>query len=86
MSRTTLDIDRTVLEQLRRRAAAEKKSMGQVASEVLAPALAGDAVMDEARPLLWVGKDMGRPMIDLEDEEALWRLLDREKLEQDWRR
>ena len=36
MPRTTLDLDATVLADLRRRAAAEGKSMGQVASEWLA--------------------------------------------------
>jgi len=83
MSRTTLDIDGTVLEQLRRRAAAERKSMGQVASEMLAPALAGSDVASEARPLQWIGKGMGKPKIDLEDKDALWQLLDREQLEKD---
>ena len=57
--------------------------MGQVVSEVLAPALAGDASVGEARPLLWAGKDMGRPTIDLEDKDALWQVLDREQLEKD---
>lgn len=83
MSRTTLDIDGTVLEQLRRRAAEERKSMGQVASEMLAPALAGGAAAREPQPLRWATKNMGKPRIDLEDKEALWRFLDREQLEKD---
>ena len=36
MPRTTLDLDASVLEQLRKRAVTEHKSMGQVASERLA--------------------------------------------------
>jgi len=39
MPRTTFDLDATVLADLRRRAAAESKSMGQVASELLAVGL-----------------------------------------------
>jgi plasmid stability protein len=85
MSRTTLDIDGTVLEQLRERAAAEGKSMGQVASELLAPGLAGSGSAHEPRPLRWISKSMGKPRIDLEDKEALWQLLDREHLEKDVR-
>jgi plasmid stability protein len=85
MSRTTLDIDGTVLEQLRERAAAEGKSMGQVASELLAPGLAGAGSAPEPRPLRWIGKSMGKPRINLEDKEALWQSLDREQLEKDER-
>jgi hypothetical protein len=81
MPRTTLDIDGTILEQLRRRASAERKSMGQVASEVLAPALATGAPAGAPAPLRWAAKRMGKPKIDLEDKEALWRLLDREQIE-----
>ena len=83
MTRTTLDIDGTVLEQLRTRAVEERKSMGQVASEMLAPALASGARPHDPRPLRWISKDMGKPKIDLEDKEALWQLLDREQLEKD---
>lgn len=54
---------------LRRRGARESKSMGQVASEVLARALA------EADPapgdFEWISRDLGRPMIDLDDDEAV---------------
>jgi len=41
MPRTTLDLDALVLRELRRRGARERKSMGQVASEVLAGACQG---------------------------------------------
>jgi hypothetical protein len=81
MSRTTLDIDGMVLEQLRKRAAAEGKSMGQVASELLAPGLAGDRSARESRPLRWISKSMGKPRIDIDDKEALGRMFDREYLE-----
>jgi plasmid stability protein len=80
MPRTTLDLDATVLADLRRRAAAEGKSMGQVASELLAGSLAAGEVTPP-RALNWARKDMGPFKVDLEDKEAVWNLLDREELE-----
>jgi hypothetical protein len=80
MPRTTLDLDATVLADLRRHAAAEGKSMGQVASELLAGTLGADEAMPP-RPLNWASKDMGPFKVDLEDKEAVWNLLDREELE-----
>jgi plasmid stability protein len=79
--RTTLDVDGTVLNQLRARAAKEGKSMGQVASEMLAPALAESERVREGQPLRWASKKMGTPKIDLEDKESLWLSLDREHRE-----
>jgi hypothetical protein len=75
MARTTLDLDSSVLEQLRRRARAEHKSMGQVASERLAGAL-GEDTPDESTPLRWSTRHMGKPKVDLQDKDALWRVLD----------
>ncbi len=80
MPRTTLDIDATVLADLRSRAAAEHKSMGQIASELLADGL-GEVGAAEPRPLNWATKSMGPFKIDLEDKQAVWNLLDREELE-----
>jgi hypothetical protein len=76
MARTTLDIDATVLEQLRRRGEAERKSMGQVASELLAAALAAAAPAGEAPPFRWRTADLGPPLVDVEDKDALHRALD----------
>jgi hypothetical protein len=75
MPRTTLDLDASVLEQLRRRAASERKSMGQVASEQLAAGLEQGAP-DKPGPLRWPSRHMGKPRIDLEDKDALWKVLD----------
>ncbi|HWM63450.1 MAG TPA: hypothetical protein VNP96_05605 [Solirubrobacterales bacterium] len=80
MPRTTLDLDRTVLEELRQRAASEGKSMGRVASEVLAAGL-HEAVDRKPQPLELPRRPMGRFKVDLEDKEALRGLLDREELE-----
>jgi hypothetical protein len=72
--RTTLDLDPTITRELRKRAKQQRKSMGQVASEALAVAFAqddGDPVEFE-----WKTHDMGLPLVDLEDKDALYRILD----------
>ncbi len=79
MPRTTFDLDATVLAELRRRAAGEGKSMGQVASELLAVGLHDETAV-EARPLNWAKKEMGSFKIDLEDKGAVQNLLDREEM------
>jgi hypothetical protein len=76
MTRTTLDLDPSVLSELRRRGQRESKSMGQVASELLARALAEPADSGGASPLAWVSRDLGPPRVDLEDREAVHMLLD----------
>jgi hypothetical protein len=75
MPRTTIDLDSSVLAQLRRRARAERKSMGQVASERLAVSL-GAETPAEPGPLSWPAWHMGAPRVDLDDRDALWRVLD----------
>lgn len=77
MPRTTLDLDATVLADLRRRAADQGKSMGQVASEVLAVGLYDESATEQP-PLLWARRDLGLK-IDLEDKDAVWRILDGEE-------
>jgi plasmid stability protein len=77
MPRTTLDIDATVLVDLRRRAATEGKSMGQVASELLVIGM-DDERIRELPPLKWARKDLGLK-VDLEDKDAVWRILDAEE-------
>ena len=79
MPRTTLDLDASVLRELRRRGARERKSMGRVASEVLAAGLREPAPREPA-PLHWPSRHMGRARVDLDDREALGRLLDGEYL------
>jgi plasmid stability protein len=73
--RTTLDLDPSVVRELRERGARERKSMGALASELLAQAFATKS--DAAPPpLRWVSRDLGMPRVDLEDKEALHRILD----------
>lgn len=73
--RTTLDIDGSVLEQLRRRQRRENKSLGQLASELLAHALAATEDELPAGPLEWTTGPM-RARVDLEDRDAVQRILD----------
>lgn len=74
MSRTTLDLDLTVSDELRKRAKRDKKSMGQVASELLSRALAAED--SEPPPFAWISHDLGLPLVDLEDKDAVWAILD----------
>jgi len=74
MPRTTLDLDPSVLQELRRRGEREGKSMGRVASEVLARALADAEPQRSA--FVWVAEDLGVPRVDLDDKEAVRAILD----------
>jgi hypothetical protein len=75
MPRTTLDLDGSVLAELRRRGRREGKSMGQIASELLARGMAEGA----DRPvtaLQWRSDDLGEALVDLEDKDAVREALD----------
>jgi hypothetical protein len=78
--RTTIDLDPTIVKELKRRSKGAGKSMGQVASELLATSLREQA----GRPrnpggLAWIAKNLGRPLVDLEDKEAVRAILDGRK-------
>jgi hypothetical protein len=75
MARTTLDLDPSVLRELRQRSLREGKSMSAVASEALARVMAEPADEDPSR-LTWATKRMGTPQVDLEDIEAIQAVLD----------
>jgi hypothetical protein len=75
MPRTTLDIDASVLRELKRRQKREHKTLGQLVSELLAQALAQTPPPTEGQPLQWPAQDM-RPKIDLGDKDAVMRALD----------
>ncbi len=77
MPRTTLDIDARVLSELKERRRREQKTLGQVASELLARALAqdDDGNGDELPALAWTSRPLGIK-VDLDDKEALRRILD----------
>jgi plasmid stability protein len=76
MPRTTIDLDPTVLRELKRRARHEGKSMGRLASEVLGAALEREIPPAPPTPLAWSARPMGA-RVDLEDAEAVRRALER---------
>lgn len=69
MSRTTIDLDPLVLRQLKARGRDEGKTLGQLASELLAGALDDDSGAGPP-PLDWVAEDL-QPLVDLDDKEAV---------------
>lgn len=74
MPRTTLDIDASVLKMLKRRQRQEGKTLGQLASELLATALRAEPE-PEAEPFVWISRDMGAK-VDLADKEAVRRAME----------
>jgi hypothetical protein len=74
MPRTTVDIDASVLRELKKRQELERKTLGQLVSELLAKAMESDSD-PEPRPFSWVTKDL-QPCVDIEDKDALWSALD----------
>jgi hypothetical protein len=77
MPRTTLDLDASVLRELRLRGQRQRKSMGVVASELLARVLAESDEPREGSSFRWIAADLGSPRVDLEDKDALHDALDR---------
>lgn len=75
MPRTTVDIDASVLRELKKRQEKERKTMGQLISELLAKAMEAEKGPTAATPVSWVTKDL-RPRVDLEDKDAVWSMLD----------
>ena len=75
MPRTTVDIDASVLRELKMRQERERKTLGQLISELLATALASENDATTATPFRWVTKDL-EPRVDLEDKDAVWSILD----------
>jgi len=76
MARTTLDIDGSVLSEVRALRAKEGRSMGQIVSELLAEALAQRKGSCEVPRFAWVSRPM-RALVDLSDHETLYTALDR---------
>jgi len=73
--RTTLDIDAPVLKELKRRQKAEGKSLGRLASELLARSLAEPDKSKKAAGFHWISRPM-RARVDLADKEALYAAMD----------
>ncbi len=74
--RTTLDLEKPILEALKERGQREKISLSKLASRLLAEAMAADkANKSNPKQLHWVSAPMGAK-VDLSDKEALYRILD----------
>ncbi|HET9298619.1 MAG TPA: hypothetical protein VFO11_01665 [Candidatus Polarisedimenticolaceae bacterium] len=75
--RTTLDIDDTVLRELKRLQQKEKKSLGRLVSDLLASALRQREPKAQApREFRWISQRM-EARVDLADHDAILDLLDR---------
>jgi hypothetical protein len=75
MARTTVDIDASVLRELKKRQERERKTLGQLISELLVKAIESENASTSGTPFRWVAKDL-QPRVDLEDKDALWSVLD----------
>lgn len=74
MPRTTVDIDASVLRELKQWSRKEGKSLGRLISELLAVALKSER-RTEDKPFRWHSQAMVA-RVDLEDKEALIEMLD----------
>jgi hypothetical protein len=75
MMRTTIDLDPLVLAELKRRQQAEGKTLGELVSELLAPALRAGTSPRGTPDFNWPSQDMGA-LLNLEDKDAVWARLD----------
>jgi len=75
MPRTTIDLDASVLRNLKRQAKAEGKTLGDLISEILAPVLTKEGRSRSPATIRWHAAPMGPPKVDLEDKEALGQAL-----------
>ena len=76
MPRTTLNLDASVLREAKRRAKDEGKSLGDVISEIVGPALAKTQGRGGRPTLHWGTARMGPAKVDLEDKEAVRQALE----------
>jgi hypothetical protein len=74
MTRTTIDLDPTILRDLKKRQKREGKSLGRLVSELLAGPLAHKE-RPKPQEFHWISKDM-QPLVDLEDHDAVWRAME----------
>jgi hypothetical protein len=73
--RTTLDIEDPVLKELKELQKREGVTLGELASRLLAEALASRP-KPEAPPFKWTAQPMGA-RVDLEDKDVVYAILDR---------
>ena len=76
--RTTLDIDATVLREIKTLQTKEGRSMGRIVTDLLADALARRRRPADKQELRWTSRRM-RALVDLADKEAVYRALDSDR-------
>jgi len=74
MTRTTLNLDSAVLADLKRLQHKEGKPLGDLASELLAVAIAARKNTTAQEHLQWISRPMGA-LVDLDDKEAVLKIL-----------
>ncbi len=72
MPRTTLNLDSAVLRELKARSAAEGRSLGEVASDLLTRSFQ-EMKKPAKHEFIWRTADLGTPLVDLYDKEAVRR-------------
>ena len=78
MTRTTVDIDPTILAEAKELARKRGKTLGDTVSVLLATALAEAQKPKERPPFRWSSQPMGA-LVDLEDKDAVWAILDEDQ-------
>jgi len=78
MPRTTIDIEAPILDELKRLQEKEGISLGALASNLLADALAARKKPGAMRRLRWNARKM-EARVSLEDKDAIWAILDQPK-------
>lgn len=82
MARTTIDIDDPVLLDLKRLQKKEGKSLGRLVTDLLVKALSVEKKAGQKPPpFKWISANLGVPLIDLNDKDAVQSALDRDALE-----
>lgn len=71
-----MNIDQTILTELKRLQKRTGKSLGQLISELVAEAVALRENPVSRAEFKWVSRGMGEPMVPIEDKERLYRTLD----------
>ncbi|MCZ6674659.1 MAG: antitoxin [Verrucomicrobia bacterium] len=79
--RTTIDIDKPILDELKQLGKRQKKTIGQLVSELLAETLnemKATEFRKSKRPLRWNSQPMGA-RVDIDDKDALYSAMDARK-------
>ena len=75
--RTTIDLDGSILRDLKRLQKEEKKTLGQLVSELVASGLAARKAGKEQRRFRWISRPM-HARFDLRDKDAVYRSLEQD--------